>query len=436
MIDIRVTGYIALLCGVRKFVLSPCGAVILRLFASKMQINEFREQLEQELRGNILPFWMAKTVDTVHGGFYGAVSNNLAVHNEVPRSAILCARILWTFARAYRGYAAPEYLALAQHAYDYLTEVFWDPDFGGVYWSVDQYGNPVRDRKHHYAQAFAIYGLSEYYRITQEPRSLQIVQALFDLLEKHAYDPVHGGYIEGSSRSWGKLEDMRLSTKEINSQKSMNTMLHILEAYTNLLRVWEDEKLKNQHKQIIEIFIDKIVDSQTHHFNLLFDDQWNSLIPHISYGHDIEGSWLLVEAAEVQGDAAQLESVQGAALKMAEAVYRRGRDVDGSLFYEGNLQQIMDASKSWWVQAEAMVGFYNAYQLSGDSKFLEAVKLCWAYIQSNLVDHKYGDWLKERDPGGNINEAVYKAGPWECPYHHGRTCLEMIERLEQKEKLN
>jgi mannobiose 2-epimerase len=322
-------------------------------------------------------------------------------------------------------------LSTARWAYDNLTGVFWDLDYGGVYWSVDSQGNPVMDRKHHYAQAFAIYGLSEYFRATQEPKSLELAQKLFYLLEEHAYDQVYGGYIEGRSRTWEKLDDMRLSTKEINCRKSMNTMVHILEAYTNLLRVWDNEKLSTQNKALIELFLNKIIEPQTHHFKLFFDDQWQSLIPNISYGHDIEGSWLLVEAAEVQGDVALFAQVQEVALQMAEAVYQQGRDQDGSLFYESDSVAVVEAYKAWWVQAEAMVGFYNAYQLSSQDYFGQATQQCWSYIQNNLVDRTYGDWYKQRSKDGCIDDSIYKVGPWEGPYHHSRACFEIITRLNQ-----
>ena len=169
-------------------------------------LKDFQTQLKEELTGNILPFWMNHAVDHDNGGFYGALTNNLEIHNEVPRSAILCARILWTYASAYRRLGDREYLSMARRAYDYLTGVFWDPEYGGLYWSVDATGRPVFDRKHHYAQAFAIYGLSEYYRATQEPHSLALAQSLFQLLEKHAHDPFYRGYIEGSSRKWEVLD--------------------------------------------------------------------------------------------------------------------------------------------------------------------------------------------------------------------------------------
>jgi mannobiose 2-epimerase len=392
--------------------------------------SDFRQQLEQELTGNILPFWMTYVVDRVNGGFYGAVTNDLQVHNEVPRSAVLCARVLWTYAAAFRRLGTQQYLSMARWAYDYLTRVFWDQDYGGLYWQVDYKGNPVLDHKHHYAQAFAIYGLTEYYRATREPQSLELAQTLFHLLEKHAYDPIYQGYSEGSTRQWESLQGMCLGDTDLNCRKSMNTMLHILEAYTNLLRVWDDPFLKAQHQALLGTFQQHIIDHQIDHFKLFFDDQWHSLSENISYGHDIEGSWLLVEAAEVQGDTQLVEQIRASALAMAEAVYREGIDDDGSLFYEGGPRGLVDTGKSWWVQAEAVIGFYNAYQLSGQAHFLQAAYRCWSYIQTKMVDRTHGEWYKQLHRDGTPDHTRYKTGPWDCPYHQSRACLEMIVRSD------
>jgi mannobiose 2-epimerase len=390
---------------------------------------DFRRQLQEELTGNILPFWMTRSVDKVNGGFYGALTNDLEIHNEVPRSAILCARILWTYATAYRKLGDRQYLAMADWAYTTLRGVFLDPEYGGVYWTVDAAGQPVFDRKHHYAQAFAIYGLSEYYWATGQAESLALAQTLFQLLEKHAYDPVYGGYIEGSSRTWETLTDMRLSDRDLNCRKSMNTMLHVLEAYTNLLRVWPDATLKAQHRALIEIFLQHILDPAAGHFKLFFNDHWDSLLPNVSFGHDIEGSWLLLEAAGVQADPALLARVRQASLQIATAVYQDGLEPDGSLPYEAGPQGLVDSDKSWWVQAEAMLGFYNAYQLSGQPHFAQATRHSWDYIQANMVDRVHGDWIKKLHRDGTVDENYYKVGPWECPYHHSRACFEMLDRL-------
>lgn len=392
--------------------------------------SEFKKELRAELTENILPFWIQSAVDKENGGFYGAVTNDLQILNDVPRSAILCARVLWTFAAAYRLLGRPEYLSMARWAYDYLTRVFWDSEYDGLYFDVDSKGRPVTDRKHHYAQAFGIYGLSEYYRATQESESLKRAQTLFRLLEAHAYEPVHQGYIEGSGRKWDPLSDMSLSTIDLNCRKSMNTNLHILEAYTNLLRVWDDPLLKTRHRGLIEATRLHIIDPATNHFRLFFDDDWKSLSDVRSFGHDIEGSWLLWEAAEVQEDPELKESLRGPVLRMAEAVYREALEEDGSILYESNSQGVINANKAWWPQAEAMVGFYNAYQLSGREEFSRAANRLWAYIQNHLVDRVHGEWFKQLFRDGTPDLAHYRVGPWDCPYHASRACFEMLARLK------
>jgi mannobiose 2-epimerase len=406
------------------------------LMEETLSKSDFRRQLEEELTGNILPFWMKHVVDKVNGGFYGAVTNDLQVHNEVPRSAILCARILWTYAAAYRRLGEQQHLSMARWAYDYLVNVFLDQEYGGFYWQVDCKGTPVSDRKHHYAQAFAIYGLAEYYLATREPQSLVLAQTVFHLLETHAYEAVYQGYIEGSSRRWETLTDMRLSDRELNSRKSMNTMLHILEAYSNLLRAWDDAHLMAQHRALLETFQQHIIDHRSGHFKLFFDDQWHSLTENVSYGHDIEGSWLLLEAAELQGDPVLLAQVHESLTNMATAVYEDGLDNDGSLFYEGGPQGLVDTSKAWWVQAEAVVGFYNAYQRTGQVRFAKAASRCWTYIQAKVVDRAHGDWFKRLHRDGTPDNTVYKAGPWECPYHHSRACFEMLVRLGNEPRVS
>lgn len=388
-------------------------------------------RLRAELTENILPFWMKYPLDRKNGGFYGAISNNLQISNTAPRSAILCARILWTFSTAYRVFAHHDYRQMADYAYESLTRLFWDQDFGGVYWSLQADGKPLDSRKHHYAQAFAIYGLSEYFRATQHEPAKELACELFALLEKHAFEPVYGGYIEGSNRQWGALEDMRLSDKDLNCRKSMNTLLHILEAYTNLLRIWDDPRLRQQHRALLEVFNDKVYDAETGHLRLFFDDDWNSLQPLDSYGHDIEASWLIWEAAQMHPNPTLREKIRPAVIGLAESVYGEGRDSDGSLFYEGHAGTIHIDHKHWWPQAEAMVGFANAWQISADAKFAAAVSQCWQFIEDHLIDQVHGDWFKETNRAGMPILEHTKAGFWDCPYHHSRACFELIERLAQ-----
>lgn len=390
----------------------------------------FSRELEAELRQNILPFWLEHAVDPVRGGFHGAVTNDLQVHDEEPRAVILCARILWSYAAAYHRWPEERYLALARHAFETLTQIFWDDQYGGLYWLVDRDGEPVADRKQHYAQAFGIYGLSEYYRASNDPQSLALAQQLFQLLEHRAYEPLYGGYWEASDRRWQPLADVRLSYRDLNAPKSMNTMLHILEGYTNLLRVWDDGQLRAQHRALIKIFLEQIVDLDSGHLHLFFDETWRSLSDHVSFGHDVETSWLLWEAVELHDDSMLAGRVREAALALAYAVYKRGLDDDGSLFYQARPEGLVDANKAWWPQVEGMVGFYNAYQLGGGIQLAAAAHHLWTYSQDHLIDQECGDWFKQLDRAGSPDLAAYKIGPWHGPYHHSRACMEMLDRLQ------
>jgi cellobiose epimerase len=391
-------------------------------------------RIEAELRGNILPFWMAHAVDRENGGFYGALSNDLHIDNDVERTAVVCARILWTYAAAYRRYGDDAYRQMARHAYDYLTGPFWDGQYGGIYWSIDRTGTPLLDRKHVFAQAFAIYGLSEYHRATHEAAALQQAQELFRLVEAHSYDAANGGNIECLSRAWGTLADMRLSAIDVNSPKSMNTLLHLMEGYTNFLRVGEDAALHAKLRGLVEVFFNHVIDPDTHHFRLFFDDrwQWRHLSEAVSYGHDIEGSWLLVEACEVLGDVELQTRARAEAVLMAGRVLAEALQPDGSILYESHTaaeHSLRAGQKHWWAHAEAVVGFYNAYQISGEARFAEGAARCWEYIESRFVDRVHGDWFKLLDKNGVPVAEHVKAGPWECPYHHSRMCLEMLGRL-------
>jgi len=397
--------------------------------------RDWSARIERELRENILPFWMRHAVDRENGGFYGKIDCDGAIQRESPRTSVINSRILWTFSAASRLLGAA-YRATADWAYEYIVDKFWDAEFGGVYWWLDHQGYPLSLRKQIYAQAFAIYGIAEYYRATGKPESLEVAKRLFRLIEDHSHDTVRKGYLEACGRDWSSLEDMRLSEKDLNCPKSMNTHLHVLEAYTNLLRVWKDPELEARQRELLEVTMDRIVDNTTGHFKLFFDNEWNSLSDHVSFGHDIEGGWLIQEAAEVLGDRALLDQARKLALRMSQTVYEEGLDKDGSLFYEADSNGVMtDPKKHWWAQAEAVVGFYNAYQLSGQEHFLDQAYRIWEYIEEKIVDRVHGEWHAKLSPAGvpyleKEDSDACLVGPWKCPYHNSRVCYEMMERLK------
>ncbi|MCX5643085.1 MAG: AGE family epimerase/isomerase [Phycisphaerae bacterium] len=320
-------------------------------------------------------------------------------------------------------------------------------------------------KKKIYGEAFCIYALAEYHRVFREPQALKQAVDVFELIEAHACDNRHGGYFEAMSRDWQPCEDMRLSDKDMNEKKSMNNHLHVLEGYTNLLCVWPDraltwrgrpglasrgrpalgseeegqgqtcpersrrDALATRLRELIGIFQRHVLNAEQIHLQHFFDEAWTPKSDSYTFGHDIEGSWLLCEAAEVLGDHCLLEEVQSVAVKMARAVLAEGLDKDGGLFYEGRDGQIVNPNKEWWPQAEAVVGFYNAWQLTRDRAFQVAAMRCWQFIQDRVVDRKHGEWFWCIRPDGTPDPAQPKVSPWKCPYHNGRCCLEIIHRV-------
>ena len=384
----------------------------------------------RELLEDILPFWRERTVDAERGGFIAEMSNDLQIRPEAGKGLILNARILWTFSATARFSNDQADRALAQRAYDYLIEHFLDRDHGGYYWELDPAGVVVDVTKKIYGQAFCVYALCEYHRAFDDPAALQHAIDVFRLIESRSRDPVHGGYGEALSRDWQPIEDVRLSDKDLNERKSMNTHLHVLEGYTNLYRVWPDAQLRALLMELIAVFFTHIIDHQTNHFHHFFDEEWRPRSDSYTFGHDIEGSWLLCEAAEATEHEPTIATVRKSALEIAHCVLEEAVDADGGLYYEGRSLRIIDSNKEWWPQAEAVVGFLNAYEISKEEIFLQAALRCWDFIDRRIIDRVHGEWFWRVDRHGNPDPNEPKVSMWKCPYHNGRACLEIIRRAE------
>ncbi|MCG6925654.1 MAG: AGE family epimerase/isomerase [Acidobacteria bacterium] len=387
------------------------------------------EAMERDLRENVLPFWMGRAPDETHGGFLGYLADDGTVDPAGPKGGVLNARILWTFAAAFHRYGEPAYRETADRALSFLLGHFWDEAHGGIYWMLDHEGRPLSDRKQTYAIAFALYALAEYHRATGSDEALDRAVRLFRSIEEHATDPAHGGYWEARARDWTPLEDVRLSEKDRNSPKSMNTHLHVMEAYTNLLRVWEGEDLRARLRALLEIHLERIVDPVSGHLLLFFDEAWRPVDRAISYGHDIEASWLMVEAAAVLGEAGLRERATGVAEKIARVTLAEGFDREhGGVFAEKADGGPLDDEKHWWMQAEAIVGFVNAWEVIGDEAFLEAAESSWRFVDQFLIDHTHGEWRWRVTRAGNEIPGLPKVEPWKCPYHNSRAALEVAAR--------
>ena len=420
-------------------------------------VKKLKSEMQDVLENNILRFWLEKMIDHENGGFYGRIDGHGQLHPEAEKGAILNARIMWSFSAAYRVLGKQEYLEAATRAKDYFIEHFIDYEYGGVYWSLDYMGNPLDTKKQFYAIGFAIYGLSEYARATGDREALDFALQLFDGIEEHALDRENNGYIEALTRDWQPIADMRLSEVDANYPKSQNTHLHIIEPYANLYRCLKEfqaasscnyvpsigavlplditvprelfVRVEAALRNLIGIFTHKILNPDTHHLDLFFEMDWTRGEGHLeSYGHDIECSWLIHEAALVLGDTDLLKRVEPIVTSIAKAS-EKGLNPDGSMIHEANLDTgEKDDDLHWWVQAETVVGFMNIYQYFGDDEALQKAVRCWQYIKQNLIDWDGGEWYWSRYANGDLNTCDDKAGFWKCPYHNSRMCLEIIER--------
>lgn len=403
-------------------------------------MNGFATDLEQyknEMSGeldSILGYWMQYTPDLVNGGFYGKIDNNNAVCNTAPKGSVLNSRILWSFSAAYNLTKKAEYLSAANRAYNYITDHFIDKEFGGVFWTVDYKGHPLDTKKQIYALSFLQYACSEYFQCNSLPEIKQLAVDLYYLIEQYSFDNIRSGYLEAFTRDWKTIKDMRLSAKDANEKKTMNTHLHILEAYTNLYRIWNSKDLKQSIILLIKNFTEHIINKESGHLNLFFDEDWNNKADIISYGHDIEAAWLLLEAAEVIEDDVLIQEMKIIAVKITEAV-KEGLDTDGALWYEKEAGHLVRQKHSW-PQAEAMIGFLNAFEITNDTNYLLHSLNSWSFVKKNIKDALLGEWFWGIEGEGMPMKGEDKVGLWKCPYHNSRACIEIIKRINKLNKYN
>lgn len=397
----------------------------------KERLKELQTQLLDEFTDNILPYWFNHTLDLDKGGFVGQVDYKNLKITESNKHGILNARILWSFSHSYKNLKDEDSRYLALRAYDYFTSTFLDEKYGGTFWEVDAMGEVADFRKYVYLQAFSIYALVEFHSAFNEPEALNKAVEIYSLIESRCKDEKYGGYFEAFNREWEVIDDVRLSDKDENEPKSMNTHLHVLEAYTTLYRYHPAEELRKDLEDIISLFLNNIIARDSKTLHCFFSEEWLPKSKIISFGHDIEASWLLAEAVEAINSETILSKIKPVLSSIADHVLSCGVDADGGLINEITLSGKNDYNKDWWPQAEAMVGFMNAFQITKDPKFLDAVFKSWEFIRHFVVDNQYGEWFEKVNRIGIPYKNMDKVRAWKAPYHNSRAIFEVCNRIDQ-----
>ncbi len=386
---------------------------------------------KQALEDTILNFWREKAVDDIYEGFLGEISLYGKVIEKAPKGLVLNARILWTFSAAYEHTKNGRDKELAERAYNYLCSNFFDSTYGGYFWSVTFDAKPHETRKQIYALAFVMYGMSQYYNISGNTEAKERAIALYYLIEDKSFDSIDNGYFEAYNQDWSEIEDMRLSSKDMNEKKTMNTHLHILEAYANLYTIWPDPALGKQLKNLIHLFLDKIISTDDNHLNLFFDEKWQLKSSAISYGHDIEAGWLVHEAALILGDKELIYEVELRVPMITDAALA-GLHAAGGILHEGDRAgKHSDNEFEWWPQAEALVALLDTWEVTKQEKYIDQALKTAQFISDNFIDRENGEWFYRVGLDGRPITSYPKAGMWKCPYHNGRACLELIKRINK-----
>ena len=387
-----------------------------------------KDEIRGHLLGTVIPFWKVLR-DAEHGGYYGWMGYDLKVDKEAVKGCILNSRILWFFSNAYMMLKDKSLLEEARHGFVFMKEYCMDRENGGVFWSVKYDGKAEDVTKHTYNQAFAIYALSSYYEASGDDEALTMAKELFHIIEERCTDKI--GYQEAFDREFREIDNDKLSENGVIAQKTMNTLLHVFEAYTELYRVAGLSEVKERLMWILDTFADKVYNSELHGQEVFFDAEMNSIIDLHSYGHDIETAWLIDRGVEVLGEKKYEEKMTPITKELTSQIYQTA--FDGSSLANECEKGVVDTTRIWWVQAEAVVGFLNGWQKDpGQGKYLEAAESEWEFIKQYVIDKRSGSewfWAVAKDgtpcPGRPIVE------PWKCPYHNGRMCFEVIKRCER-----
>jgi len=391
---------------------------------------EMRSEVKEHLTKDIIPFWKSLR-DDENGGYTGYLGYDLKADKKAVKGCILNSRITWFFANAYTLLKDESLLEEAKHGFEFLKNACWDKKNGGVYWSVNYDGTPAETLKHTYNQAFSIYALSSYYEASGDREALDMAYQLYDLIEGKMRDEL--GYKEAFDEAFHEIDNEKLSENGVMALKTMNTLLHVFEAYTELYRVDHSKEVADKIRWMMDIVAEKVYNPKLHRQEVFFDDKWNSIIDLHSYGHDIETAWLVDRSVEVLKDEACEKKMSPITQDLTDQIYKVA--FNGSSLANECEKGVVNDWRIWWVQAETVVGFINGYEKTGRKEYLGAAQKVWEFIKEHLIDRRDGYvagrewyWRVEADGTPDVNKPIVE--PWKCPYHNGRMCFEVIRRLE------
>ena len=382
-------------------------------------------EVKKEFLNHVIPFW-EKLIDENNEGYYGLLDYDLKLDKTAEKGCILNSRILWFFANAYLTFGDESYLRYADHAYAFLVKSCLDKENEGVFWSLNYDGTVCDSTKHTYNQAFAIYALSSYYDAVKNEEAMELALSLYHLIESRCRDKI--GYLEAFTKDFRPVSNEKLSENGVDAARTMNTLLHVFEAYTELYRVSGREQVADSMRFILDVFADKMYNAEFGRLEVFFDDAYHSLADVYSYGHDIETAWLIDRGLEVLGDKQYTDKLEKITARLTAQVYKEA--FDGCSLPVESCNGVVDETRLWWVQAEAMVGFYNGYQKNPEKiEYIKTVRALWEYIKNHIIDKREGsEWFWEVDGNGNPTNPKPIVEPWKCPYHSGRMCFELLRR--------
>ena len=388
------------------------------------------EEVKAHLLNDIIPFWK-NLRDDEFGGYYGYMDYDLKLDKKAVKVCILNSRITCFFANAYTLLKDESLLEEAKHGFAFMKEHCMDKENGGIFWSMKYDGTPEDTTKHTYNQAFSIYALSSYYEATHDEEALAMAKELFHIIETKCTDEI--GYKEAFDKEFHEVENDKLSENGVIAEKTMNTLLHVFEAYTELYRVAKLPEVKERLEWIMDTFADKVYNPKLHRQEVFFDRNMNTILDLHSYGHDIETAWLMDRGVEVLGENKYEEKMTPITKDLTAEIYKVA--FDGHSLANECEKGVVNVHRIWWVQAETVIGFLNGWQKDPSrTEYLEAAKSEWQFIKDHVMDKRQGsEWFWEVDQSGKPYEGRPIVEPWKCPYHNGRMCFEVIRRLEGKE---